>query len=364
MSEKPLVVIGAGGTGGHMFPAAAFAEEMASRGWEVGLISDSRGLRYAEKFPADWKMEVKAASPNLRKPWTLPGTALKLRAGVNAAVKRFKQNQKPALVAGFGGYPAYPALSAGRRMGIPLLIHEQNAVLGRVNRAFATKAAVVASGFERLDRLPGGANHQPIGNPVRAPIAAVRDVPFPSMDGELTVFITGGSQGARILGEAIPLALANQIPAPLRVGLHVVQQVREEQMDQVRAIYDKVRLKATLQSFFSDMPDRLAAAHLVIARSGAGTVSEIAAVGRPSILIPLKIAMDNHQEANAEGLVEAGGADMLLEDNVYPNLLGELIALRLGDANDLAVRAAAAKALGNVRAAQDLADLAEGIAAR
>ncbi|MEM9939930.1 MAG: UDP-N-acetylglucosamine--N-acetylmuramyl-(pentapeptide) pyrophosphoryl-undecaprenol N-acetylglucosamine transferase, partial [Pseudomonadota bacterium] len=280
-----------------------------------------------------------------------------------AAVRRFKQQQRPALIAGFGGYPAYPALSAGRRMRIPLLIHEQNAVLGRVNRAFATSASLVASGFERLDRLPARANHHPVGNPVRAPIAAMRDVPFPSMDGDLTVFITGGSQGARILGEAIPLAIANHIPAPLRVRLHVVQQVREEQLDAVRAIYDKVQVKATLQPFFSDMPDRLAAAHLVIARSGAGTVSEIAAIGRPSILIPLKIAMDNHQEANAEGLVEAGGADMLLEDNLYPNLLGELIALRLGDANDLAVRAAAAKGLGNVRAAQDLADLAEEIAA-
>ena len=359
MSDKPLVVIGAGGTGGHMFPAAAFAEEMASRGWEVGLISDDRGLRYADKFPASWKQEVKAASPNMRKPWTLPGTALKLRAGVNGAGRRFKQDQRPALVAGFGGYPAYPALSAGRRLKIPLLIHEQNAVLGRVNRVFAQHAAVVASGFERLDRLPRGANHQPVGNPVRAPIAAMRDVPFPSMDDELTVFITGGSQGARILGQAIPLAIANHIPAPLRARLHIVQQVREEQLDEVRAIYDKVKVKATLQSFFSDMPDRLAAAHLVIARSGAGTVSEIAAVGRPSILIPLKIAMDNHQEANAEGLVEAGAADMLLEDNLYPNLLGELLALRLDDANDMAVRAAAAKAIGNIRAAQDLADLAE-----
>lgn len=364
MSDKPLVVIGAGGTGGHMFPAAAFAEEMASRGWEVGLISDDRGLRYADKFPASWKQEVKAASPNIRKPWTLPGTALKLRAGVNGAVRRFKQDQRPALVAGFGGYPAYPALSAGRRLKIPLLIHEQNAVLGRVNRVFAQNAAVVASGFERLDRLPRGANHQPVGNPVRAPIAAMRDVPFPSMEDELTVFITGGSQGARILGQAIPLAIANHIPAPLRARLHIVQQVREEQLEEVRAIYDKVQVKATLQSFFSDMPDRLAAAHLVIARSGAGTVSEIAAVGRPSILIPLKIAMDNHQEANAEGLVEAGAADMLLEDNLYPNLLGELLALRLGDANDMAVRAAAAKAIGNIRAAQDLADLAESAAAR
>jgi len=363
MTDKPLVVIGAGGTGGHMFPAAAFAEEMTARGWRVGLISDDRGLHYATNFPADWKMEVQAASPNMRKPWTLPGTALKLRAGVNAARRRFRQQKKPALIAGFGGYPAYPALAAGKRSGIPLLIHEQNAVLGRVNRLFAKQARTVASGFERLDRLPSGAHHLPVGNPVRAAVAAMRERPFPPSDGPLTIFITGGSQGARILGEAIPLAIANHLPAPLRARLNVVQQVREEQLEQVRAIYDKVKVNATLQTFFSDMPERLAEAHLVIARSGAGTVSEIAAVGRPSILIPLKIAMDNHQEANAEGLVDAGAADMLLEDNLYPNLIGELLAVRLSDSNDLAVRAAAAKALGNVRAAQDLADQAESIAA-
>ena len=136
MTDK-LVVIAAGGTGGHMFPAAAFAEEMRARGWSVGLISDDRGLRYASKFPADWKMEVKAARPNMRTPWTLPGTALRLRAGVNAAKKRFRNETRPALVAGFGGYPAYPALSAARQMGIPMIVHEQIAVLGRVNRAFA-----------------------------------------------------------------------------------------------------------------------------------------------------------------------------------------------------------------------------------
>ncbi len=361
MTDKPLVVIGAGGTGGHMFPAAAFAEEMRARGWQVGLISDDRGLRYADTFPADWKFEVKAASPNLRKPWTLPGTFFKLRAGVNTAARKFKE-KKPVLVAGFGGYPAYPALSAARRMHIPILIHEQNAVLGRVNRAFASKAAVVASGFERLDRLPRGANHAPVGNPVRAPIAALRDAPYPPTDGDLNIFITGGSQGARILGEAIPLAIANHIPPPLRPRIKVVQQVREEQLDQVQKLYAEAGVKADLQSFFSDMPERLAAAHLIIARSGAGTVSEIAVVGRPSILIPLKIAMDDHQTANAEGLVEAGAADVLLEDNLYPNLLGELIGVRLGDTNDLAVRAAAAKAQGNVNAARDLADLAEQVA--
>ncbi|MDJ0920123.1 MAG: UDP-N-acetylglucosamine--N-acetylmuramyl-(pentapeptide) pyrophosphoryl-undecaprenol N-acetylglucosamine transferase [Henriciella sp.] len=357
---KPLVVIGAGGTGGHMFPAAAFAEEMASRGWFVGLISDDRGLRYGKDFPADWKLEVKAASPNLRKPWTLPATFLKLRAGVGTAKQKFKA-QRPALVAGFGGYPAYPALSAGNAMGIPLLIHEQNAVLGRVNRQFANRAAVVASGFERLDRLPNGAKHAPLGNPVRAPIIEASSASYPPTDGDLTVFITGGSQGARILGEAIPLAIANHLAPPIRARVKVVQQVREEQLGEVRALYDKAMVRAELRPFFDDMPEQLSKAHLVIARSGAGTVSEIAVMGRPSILVPLKIAMDDHQNANAEGLAEAGAADVMLEDNLYPNLLGELLSVRLGDGDDLRARAAAAKAQGNVNAAKDLADLAEGI---
>lgn len=358
MTDRPLVIIAAGGTGGHMFPANAFAAEMRSRGWDVGLISDARGLNYAADFPADWKEEVGAASPNLRKPWTLPGAALKIWKGISEATRLMKQT-KPALVAGFGGYPAFPALSAARRCKVPILIHEQNAVLGRVNRFFASKADVVASGFARLERLPSGVTHHPVGNPVRAPIAAKRDEPYPATDGDLTLLITGGSQGARILGEAIPLAIANHTPAPLRARLKVVQQVREEQLADVATIYDKVQLRHELKPFFSDMPERLAAAHLIIARSGAGTVSEIAAVGRPSILIPLKIAMDDHQAANAEALVEPGAADMLLEDNLYPNLLGELIKVRLEDGVDLKARAEKAKQAGTVTAASDLADLAE-----
>ncbi len=359
--REKLVIIGAGGTGGHMFPAAAFAEEMRGRGWQVGLMSDVRGLRYAGSFPADWKEEVKAASPNLRKPWTLPGTALKLRAGVSAAAKMMRA-RRPSLIAGFGGYPAYPALSAGRRLGVPLIIHEQNAVLGRVNRQFATVADVVASGFTRLDRLPKGANHIPIGNPVRAAVAAIRERPYPPTDGDLTLLITGGSQGAKILGDIIPLAIANEIPATLRVRLKVMQQVREDQIESVRALYDKVQVEADVRSFFDDMPARLAAAHLVIARAGAGTVSELAAVGRPSILVPLAIAMDDHQSANAEGLVEAGAADVIVEQNLYPNLLGALLAARLEDGDDLRARAAAAKAAGAVSAASDLADIAERMA--
>ena len=363
MTDKPLVIIAAGGTGGHMFPAAAFAEEMRSRGWQVGLISDARGLSYAGEFPADWKREVGAASPNMSKPWTLPGAVMKIWRGVSQATRLMKET-RPPLVAGFGGYPAFPALSAARRRKVPILIHEQNAVLGRVNRFFAAKADVVASGFPRLDRLPSDVPHHSVGNPVRAPIAARRGVPYPRTDGDLNIFITGGSQGARILGEIIPLAIAFHTPAPLRARLKVFQQVREEQMDEVRAIYEEVGLRHELKPFFSDMPDRLAAAHLVIARSGAGTVSEIAAVGRPSILIPLKIAMDDHQTANAEALVEPGAADVIVEDNLYPNLLGELIKVRLEDGADLKVRAERARSAGTVTAAHDLADLAIAAAKR
>lgn len=358
--DARLVIIAAGGTGGHMFPARAFADEMRARGWRVGLISDSRGLHYAGDFPAEWKEEVFAASPNFRKPWTLPGAFLKIQAGIGMA-KKIIREKKPALVAGFGGYPAFPALMAARAAKVPILIHEQNAVLGRVNRNMARHASVVASGFDRLDRLPAGKGHKAVGNPVRAAILAVRDKPYPSTDGKLNILVTGGSQGSQIIGDVVPLAIANHIPAPLRARLKVVQQVRPEQIDAVRAIYDKVMVEAELSPFFSDMPERLAAAHLVIARSGAGTVSELAAVGRPSILIPLAIAMDDHQAANAEALTDEGAADMILESNLFPNLLGELIAARLSDPDDLRHRAAAAKASAKVMAAQDLANLAEAV---
>ncbi len=362
-SEKPLVIIGAGGTGGHMFPASAFATEMRARGWQVGLLSDVRGMRYAQQFPADWKETVSAASPNFRKPWKLPGALRSMNRGVMFA-KKLMSLRKPALIAGFGGYPAYPALSAGRAMGVPIIIHEQNAVLGRVNRRFAKSAKVVASGFQRLDKLPSGSNHQPVGNPVRAPIAAVRSRGYPLTDGKLTLLITGGSQGSRILGEAIPLAIANHLPDDLKARLSIMQQVREEQVTDVVQIYARANIEAEVETFFDNMSERLAAAHLVIARSGAGTVSEIAAVGRPSILIPLKIAMDDHQTANALSLAEIGAADIVAEDNLYPNLLGELLRVTLENDDNLRERAALAASAGSVSAAQDLADIAERAAIR
>ncbi len=362
MSDPRLLIIAAGGTGGHMFPAAAFAEEMASRGWSVGLISDERGLRYADRFPAEWKTAVQAASPNVRKPWTLPGAALAINRGIGEAT-RLMRARRPALVAGFGGYPAFPALAAARRRGAAILIHEQNAVLGRVNRRFAAHAEAVACGFPRLDRLPRSAEARkaPVGNPVRAPIAAVREAPYPATEGAINVLITGGSQGARLFGEVLPAALV-RLPEDLKSRLHVVQQVRDEQVADVVQTYARAGVSADVDTFFTDMADRLRDTHFVIARSGAGTVSEIAAVGRPSMLVPLAIAMDDHQTANAAALVDVGAADIVMEDNLFPELIAQLLAARLGDADELRERAAKAKAAGTVTAAKDLADLAEQIA--
>ena len=363
MTHPPLVVIGAGGTGGHMFPAAAFAGEMRQRGWRVGLVSDSRGLAYAAEFPADWKIEVQAASPRFSRPWTLPFTWLKLRSGVIQARRCFVAD-RPDLVAGFGGYPAYPALRAAKALKIPIIIHEQNAVLGRVNRAFARTAHSVASGFERLDRLPRAAHQVALGNPVRPSVRAASGQDLPGMGEGVTLFITGGSQGARILGDVVPEALCEHLPAALRARLKVVQQVRPEQIETVGARYAASGITAELAPFFEDMPDRLAAAHLVIARSGAGTVSEISAIGRPSILIPLKIAMDDHQTANAGALVQAGAADLLPEDLACPDRLARLLAERLSDPETLRGMALAAAGAGKLQATQDLADLAERAAGR
>jgi UDP-N-acetylglucosamine--N-acetylmuramyl-(pentapeptide) pyrophosphoryl-undecaprenol N-acetylglucosamine transferase len=360
-AAKPLVVIAAGGTGGHMFPAQAFADEMRARGWTIALVTDERGKKYAKDFPADWRLEVEAATFGSKLPHKLLGSALKLRKGTAQARKNFEKT-RPSLIAGFGGYPAYPSLSAARAMGIPILIHEQNSVLGRVNRLFATSAKFVACGFDRLDKLPpaAAAAKRVVGNPVRGAIKAVRDKSYPELSdtGPINILVTGGSQGARLFGEVIPAAIA-ALPHDLRNRLTVVQQAREEQVDLVRAAYREAGVNAVVDSFFSNMQDRLAAAHLVIARSGASTVTELAIAGRPSILIPLAIATNDHQTANAEGMVTGAAADVVPEPKFTVEMLTPLLLERLSNAGVLRARAKVAWQLGNPNAARDLADLAE-----
>jgi UDP-N-acetylglucosamine--N-acetylmuramyl-(pentapeptide) pyrophosphoryl-undecaprenol N-acetylglucosamine transferase len=360
---KKIVFIAAGGTGGHLFPAAAFAEEMFRRDWRVMLMTDVRGRRYAQGFPAERIEDVPAASlaPN---PVTLIPSLLKIYRGINAAKKRFDE-MTPSLVAGFGGYPSFPALMAARSRKVPIIIHEQNSVLGRVNRAMATSAAIVACGFERLDRLPpqAAARKRVVGNPVRLPILAVRDRPYPEAPagGRLNLLIIGGSQGARVFGEIIPEAIA-QLPADLRTRLDVVHQVREEQIADAKATYERAKVNAEVAAFFTDMGLRLAAAHLVMSRAGASTVTELQVAGRPAILVPFAAAADDHQTANAEGLTSVGAADLFTEGDFDPAGLSALLAKRFADPHGLAVRAAAARASAKPEAAKTLADLAESVA--
>ncbi|MGD9967722.1 MAG: undecaprenyldiphospho-muramoylpentapeptide beta-N-acetylglucosaminyltransferase [Hyphomonadaceae bacterium] len=361
---KKIVVIAAGGTGGHLFPAAAFAEEMFRRGWRVVLMTDARGRRYAEGFPAERVEDVPAATLSAN-PITAIPAALKIWRGINAAKARFTQ-ARPSLVAGFGGYPSFPALMAARAHKVPILIHEQNSVLGRVNRAMANAAQIVACGFDRLDRLPQAAASRKhvVGNPVRLPILAVRERPYPEAPagGRLNLLIIGGSQGARVFGEVIPAAIA-LLPQALRARLDVVHQVREEQVEAARRAYKKANVNAEVAPFFSDMGQRLGAAHLVISRAGASSVTELQVAGRPAILVPFAAAADDHQTANAEGLTAVGAADLFTEAEFGPGALAALLERRLADPHGLAVRAAAARAAAKPDAAKSLADLAESIGA-
>jgi UDP-N-acetylglucosamine--N-acetylmuramyl-(pentapeptide) pyrophosphoryl-undecaprenol N-acetylglucosamine transferase len=355
------VLIAAGGTGGHLFPAAAFADAMRARGWRVVLMTDARGRRYANEFPADAIEDVAAATLIGKNPIKLALAGVTIAKGVGEAKRRFKDIQ-PALVAGFGGYPSFPALSAARAKGVPILIFQADAVLGRVNRHFAPAAAAIACGFERLDRLdPRLASRKVVtGNPVRPAIAAMRGAPYPPTDGELTLLITGGSQGARLFGEVVPAAIA-ALPSALRRRLAVVQQVRAEQLDAARNIYAGAGVNALCEPFFNDMPKQLARAHLVLARAGGSSVTECLVVGRPAILAPLAIGMDDHQTANAAAMGEA--ADVVNEAEFTVPALTALLEKRLSDPAELARRAAIAHGLGRPDAASALADLAERLAA-
>jgi len=358
------VLIAAGGTGGHLFPAQAFADAMRARGWRVVLMTDERGRVYAKDFVADAIEDVPAATINWKSPLKAIRAALKIQAGMRTARARLKAID-PAVVAGFGGYPSLPALSAAIAQKRPILMHEQNAVLGRVNRHYAHHAHVVACAFDRLDLLPVEARTKKtvVGNPVRSAIRVVReqDYPIAAPGSPLRILIIGGSQGARLFGEVIPPALA-RLPAELKSRLKITQQVRAEQAEAVKTFYAESGIDAQVSSFFSDMGPRLAACHLVIARAGASSVTELAVAGRPSILIPLKIAADDHQTANAEALTSVGAADAIAEGAFTVDALTALLQQRLSDPHDLSVRAAAARAAGKPDAAERLADLAEQIA--
>jgi UDP-N-acetylglucosamine--N-acetylmuramyl-(pentapeptide) pyrophosphoryl-undecaprenol N-acetylglucosamine transferase len=356
-----LLVIAAGGTGGHMFPAQALAEEMLARGWRVRLATDARGARYAGGFPATVERKVTSsatfAQGGLLRRITAP---LAIASGALASLLAMRRD-RPACVAGFGGYPALPAMIAARVLGIPCLIHEQNGVLGRVNRIFAPRVAAVACGVWPT-ALPEGARANHIGNPVRETVLAQTDVPYVA-PGEhpMGVLVIGGSQGAGLFARLIPATLA-LLPDEMRARIRLSQQVRPEDMARVRDDYARMGVAADLRAFFEDAPERLAEATLVISRAGAGSIADITAIGRPAILIPYAHAADDHQAANAAALVASGGAFMIREGDLTPEGLAGHIAAILSDPEGAEAMAAASQAQGRPDATEQLADLVERLA--
>lgn len=351
------VLFAAGGTGGHMFPARAAADALIARGWSVKLVTDARGVKHARDFPGDGVTEIEASSPFSKNPVKMAQSALKLTTGVFQA-RRILAEYQPHVVAGFGGYPAFPVLTAAWMNSVPRVIHEQNAVLGRVNRLFAGSVVSVASGFTRLDKMPDSAVHAVTGNPVRAQVLQAREVEYqpPQPGGEIRLLVLGGSLGARILSETVPRAIA-ALPEDLRLRLKVVQQTREESLDSAREIYADAGVQAELSPFFRDMGRLYAETHLVISRSGASSVSEISAIGRPALFVPLAIAMDDHQTANAQGLVKVGAADMMTEAEFTVDHLRARLETLLSDGEALDARARLARTEGRPDAHERLADL-------
>lgn len=357
--SAPLLVIAAGGTGGHMFPAQALAQEMLRRGWRVMLSTDARGARYATGFPPEvTRRTVRAAT------WARGGVAARLAAPALMALGAVEAafwflSARPAAVIGFGGYPSFPALAAAWVLRRPRLIHEQNGVLGRVNRLFAPRVDRVACGVTPLTNAPEGAALEHVGNPIRDAAREAMKTPYDPASRHILAF--GGSQGASLFAQLIPEAVALS-PRSLREGLSITQQAREAEVDEVRAAYAKIGVAAEVAPFFEDLPDRMAGAALVVARAGASTIAELTAIGRPSILIPYAAAMDDHQTANARPLADAGGAVLTPEDALTAETISRQMQAILDSPEKASAMAAAAKAAGAPDAAMRLADLVETVA--
>ncbi|OYW45510.1 MAG: undecaprenyldiphospho-muramoylpentapeptide beta-N-acetylglucosaminyltransferase [Sphingomonadales bacterium 32-68-7] len=354
-------VLAAGGTGGHLTPAFALAEELDRRGHHIALITDERGQAIPGK-PDFLPAHVLPAGRFGKNPLRWPAGISAVLEG-RAMARRLYESFEPSAVVGFGGYPALPALLAASAAQIPSVIHEQNAVLGRVNRLLAGRVRAIATSYDAVDRLkPKFARKvHVVGNPVRASVLSLREEPFPAFtaDSLLRVLVTGGSQGARVLSEVVPDGLA-MLPPALRSRLQVTQQCRPEDLAEVRERYANHDIPAELASFFEDMAARLADAHLFIGRAGASTIAELTAVGRPAILVPLAIATDDHQAANAREIVKAGGARSIRQPNFTASELAKQILALAQHPETLANAAHAAWNCGRPKAASDLADLVEG----
>ena len=359
------IVIAAGGTGGHFFPAEALANELLARGRRVALMTDTRSAGLvSETFASQERFVLKGAGIAGRGVARGAAAVLSLAAGV-AQARAILARIDAAAVVGFGGYPSVAPVLGSRllRRWPAVVLHEQNAVLGRANRFLSRHADTLALSFPATERVPANATTEVTGNPVRPAVVALAGLDYAPPGDRLRLLVLGGSLGARVFSDIVPAALTG-LPDALRGRLDVVQQCRPEDLDRVRAAYAAASLAPDLSAFFPDVADRLAAAHLVIARAGASTVAELTVAGRPSILVPLPGAIDDHQSANARALVAARGASMIAQRDLTPEALRQQIAALLAEPDMLAHAARAARSLARPDATARLADLVEHLAAQ
>ncbi|MBT1156236.1 undecaprenyldiphospho-muramoylpentapeptide beta-N-acetylglucosaminyltransferase [Aminobacter anthyllidis] len=361
---KGTVMLAAGGTGGHLFPAEALAHELTARGWQVHLATDDRAERFAGKFPAVAIHPISSSTIGSKNPIALLRAFWSIWRGVRQASQVIARI-KPSVVIGFGGYPTLPPLYAATRRGVPSMVHEQNAVMGRANKALGSRVDAIAGGF-----LPenSGANSAKVvvtGNPVRPAVIEASKTPYVASTGSdlFNLLVFGGSQGAQFFSDAVPGAIA-LLSETQRKRLRITQQARAEDADKVKAAYTKLGIAADVSPFFTDMAQRMAAAHLVISRSGASTVSEIAVIGRPALLVPYPYALDHDQAANAARLAAAGGGEVHPQATLSPERIAELVGGAMNDPGRLETMAAAARSVGKADATRLLADLAEAIASK
>jgi UDP-N-acetylglucosamine--N-acetylmuramyl-(pentapeptide) pyrophosphoryl-undecaprenol N-acetylglucosamine transferase len=361
---RKVAVVAAGGTGGHLFPAQALAEALIARGWSIVLASDERVAGLAQDFPAERRIGLSAATYRPGDPLGMVRAGVAVMRGAIQARSVYR-DLGPNVVVGFGGYPSAPALVGAILDRRPTVIHEQNAVMGRANRMLASHVRTVACAFPTLLKAPEkvAGRARVVGNPIRPPIRALANLPYtpPTADGPIRILVTGGSQGARLLSELVPEAIA-ALPDALRQRLKIQQQTRAESMENARRVYSNAVVEAEIAPFFRDMASRLGEAHLVIGRSGAGSVCEFAVAGKPSILVPLAIALDDDQGQNAKLLADVGGAEVARESQLTVASLSGALEKLLTNPARLARMAAAARSVAIPDAAERLADVVEATA--
>jgi UDP-N-acetylglucosamine--N-acetylmuramyl-(pentapeptide) pyrophosphoryl-undecaprenol N-acetylglucosamine transferase len=354
-----VIVLSAGGTGGHLFPAQALAGVLARRGRAIVVMTDSRFANYATAFPG---AEIQTVPSSPLNAITAP---FKIMAGIAIAFAKLLK-LRPAAVVGFGGYPSVPVMLAANLARLPTAIIEQNAVVGRANRLVMNRVRVMAAAFPIARFAPHDKSKIVLtGNPLRPDVEALWGAPYdmPQAGGPLRLLVFGGSQGARAMSEIVPAALT-RLPHDLKQRLSVVQQCRPEDIETVRQIYANAEISCELQSFFTDLPRRMAQSHLVIARSGAGTVAELMAIGRPAILVPLPGALDDNQTPNADILARAEAGWRVAQADLTPDTLAQMLIKIFAEPRDLARRAACAHAIAVPQAAEKLADVVEKLVNR